>query len=212
MFPAFCWPGSPPFRQRLVWGHAALRSCTVVFLPNRGMPLWCAVLDQAQSRCPGRWRCWSALPFYARPGGRAILVQRRNELPAVFLAGPVLNAGLKLCFQLTRKQRTLTDDWLYHRRWAPGGRAFECAGPVVGRCTVRTGAGHLPAFLLPWRGCLSTGPRHAGTRTGFAGAGFVEGEWVRWLESFSSLSAGGCGRWNSSLAGLRLLLVRVTAG
>ena len=96
-----------------------------------------------------------------------------NYLPYFSLA--VLNAGLTfgLCFapQLTRKQRTLYCAAGVMIGFIIGGGhqvAFECAGPIVGRCTVRTAAQVLPsAGISCCRGGAAyqrNSPRHAGTR------------------------------------------------
>ena len=108
-----------------------------------------------------------------------------NYLPYFSLA--VLNAGLTfgLCFapQLTRKQRTLycaagVMIGFIIGGGAPGGRAFECAGPVVGRCTVRTAAQVLPSagISATVAGLLYQSPA-PGTRValpGFAGGRLVK--------------------------------------
>ena len=138
-------------RQPVLRRHTALCVAAALFLPVRAGALCSAALICGTKAAALGAGAAADLCFYrgnARPGRGAVLVQRRNELPAVFLAcgaerGPCLCA-LLCCAAYAAAQGAVRSRRLFvqsgHRRRPSGSRAFESSFTAARGSALRTAA------------------------------------------------------------------------
>ena len=174
----------------MVWHHAFVRASAAVFLPVRPYAVRCAAAGpgaEASALGAGAAADLCVYPGDALPGGRAVLVQRRNELPAVFLAGRA-ECRACVCTLLCREigappKSALRADGLRvqpcHRRRPSGSRAFERAGVAVGRGALRTAAQFVATARVcrcrPWPFAECAGSGYAGAHRRLCGSGLRGG-------------------------------------